>query len=142
LRRRDTFAWGEFIAIEPRVLPEPERDWKRINVDLVPPRRLVTLAMKFAVVDPTNWDGELIADSVSEGTRLHKRQMMRIRWRPAAYKARLPGHELPVLLIAQANRFAQAADCAIARRLTRPFRSFLAIVRIRPTGGHHVSPRH
>jgi hypothetical protein len=41
-----------------------------------------------------------------------------------------------VLLIAQANRFAQGADCAIARRLTGDFRSFLAIAHIRPTGGH------
>ena len=74
-------------------------------MDLAPPRSLVTVAMKLAVVDPTNRDGELIADSVSEGTRLHKRQVMRIRRRSAADKACLPGHELPVLLIAQANRF-------------------------------------
>src|SRR5262249_49396155 len=67
-----------------------------------------------------------------------KREMVRIRRRPAAYKARLPRYELPVLLIAQANRFAQGADCAIASRLTRHFRSFLAIARIRPTGWHHV----
>ena len=106
LRRRDAFAWGEFIDIEPRVLPEPERDWKRINVDLAPPCGLVTLAMKLAVVDPTNRDGELIAHSVSEGARLHKREVMRIRRRSAAYKARLPRYELPMLLIAQANRFA------------------------------------
>ena len=108
-------------------------------MDLAPPRSLVSVAMKLAVVDPTNRDGELIANSVSECTRLHKRQVMRIRRRPAAYKARLPGHELPVLLIAQASRFAQGADCAIARRLTGHFRSFLAIARIRPTGGYHVS---
>src|SRR5262249_42038482 len=95
--------------------------------------------MKLAVVDSTNRHCELVANSVSKCTRLHKREVMRIRRRPAADEARLPGHELPVLLIAQANRFAQAADCAIARRLTRPFRSFLAIVRMRPTGGHHVS---
>jgi hypothetical protein len=75
LTRRE-LAWpaeGEFIAIEPRLLPEPERDWKRINVDLAPPRGLVALAVKFAVVDPTNRDGELIADSVSKSTRLHER---------------------------------------------------------------------
>jgi hypothetical protein len=72
-------------AIDPRVLPEPERDWKRVNVVLAPPRGLVTLAMKLAVVDPTHRDGELIADSVSECTRLHKREVMRIRRRPAAY---------------------------------------------------------
>jgi hypothetical protein len=40
-------------------------------------------------------------------------KVMRIRGRPAAYKARLPGHELPVLLIAQANCFVQGANCAI-----------------------------
>jgi hypothetical protein len=113
------------------VLPEPERDWKRINVNLVPPRCLITLAMKLAVVGPTNRDGELIADSVSECTRLHKREVMRIRGRPAAYNARLPGHELPVLLIAQANRFAQGADRAIAGRLT----GHMVIARIWATGG-------
>ena len=111
-------------------------------MDLAPPRGLVTLAMKLAVVDPTNRDGELIADSLSECTRLHIREVMRVRRRPAAYKARLSGHELPVLLIAQANRLAQGADCAIARRLTGRFRSFLAIACIRPTGGHHVSDVH
>src|SRR6516225_445439 len=95
--------------------------------------------MKLAVVDPTNRDGELIADPVSECARLHKCEMMRIRRRPAAYKARLPGHELPVLLISHANRFAQGADCALARGLAGHFRSFLAIARIRPTGRHHVS---
>src|SRR6516165_7923009 len=84
--------------------------------------------MKLAVMDPANRDGELVANSVSKRTRLHKREMMRIRRRPAAYKARLPGHELPVLLIAQANRLAQGADC-----------SLLSIARIRPTGRHHVS---
>jgi len=121
------------------VLPEPERDWKRINVDLGPPRGLITLAMKLAVVDPTNWDGELVTDSVSKCTRLGKCEMMRIRWRPAAYKARLPRDELPMLLIAQANRFAQSADRIIAGWLTGHFRSFLAIARIGPTAGHHVS---
>src|SRR5262249_5920967 len=64
---------------------------------------------------------------------------MRIRRRPAAYQARLPGHELPVLLIAQANRLAQGADCAIAVRPTGYFRSFLAIARTVPAGGPHGS---
>src|SRR5262245_5041305 len=63
---------------------------------------------------------------------------MRIRRRPAAYKARLPGHELPVLLIAQANRSAQDADCALLRGVTRPSRNFSASGRINPTDGHHV----
>jgi hypothetical protein len=84
LRRRDVFAWGGFIAIEPRVLPEPERDWKRIYVEFLPPGGLITRAMKLAVMDPANRDGELVADSVSKRTRLGKREMMRVRRRPAA----------------------------------------------------------
>ena len=84
--------------------------------------------MKLAVMQAADWDDELVAHSASEGPRLGKREVMRIRRRPAAYKARLPGHELPVLLIAQANRLAQGADC-----------SLLSIARIRPTGRHHVS---
>jgi hypothetical protein len=63
----------QFIAIELRVLPEPDRDWKWIDGELTPPPKLVTLAMKLAVVDPTNRDGELVADSVSECARLYKR---------------------------------------------------------------------
>jgi hypothetical protein len=62
--------------------------------------------MKLAVVDPTNRDDELITHPVSECTRLHEREVMRVRRRPAAHKAGLPGHELSVLLIAKANRFA------------------------------------
>ena len=51
----------------------------------------------------------------------------------------MPGHEFPVLLIAQANRFTQRCpDCAIARRFPGTRRGFLASPHIRPTGGHHV----
>jgi hypothetical protein len=46
------------------VLPEPERDRKRIDVELVPPCGLLTRAMKLAVMDAANRDGELVADSV------------------------------------------------------------------------------
>jgi hypothetical protein len=87
------------------VLPEPESDWKRINMDLAPPRGLVPVAMKLAVVESTNRNGKLVAHSVSKCTSLCKRKVMRIRRGPAAYKACLPGHKLPVLLIAKANRF-------------------------------------
>jgi hypothetical protein len=70
LHRRDPFpSWDEF-AIRLRVLPEPERDWKRVDVELLPPRGRVAKTMKLAVMDPTNRDGELVADSVTERTRL------------------------------------------------------------------------
>src|ERR1700747_2890790 len=65
--------------------------------------------MKLAVMDPANRDGELVAHSVSKRTRLGKREVMRIRRHAATHKTRLPQYELPVVLIAQAHRFAQRA---------------------------------
>ena len=82
------------------MLPEPERHWKRINVELLPPCGLITRAMKLAVMDPANGNRELIAHSVSKRTRLGKREVMRIRRHAAADKTRLPQHELPMVLIA------------------------------------------
>src|SRR5271166_4601398 len=78
------------ITSRPRVLPEPERDWKRIDVELLPPCGLVTRAMQLAVMDPADRDDELVADPVSKGTRLCKRKVVRIRRHAAAHKARLP----------------------------------------------------
>jgi hypothetical protein len=60
------------------VLPELERDWKRINVEILPPCGLITRAMKLAVMNPADRDGELVADSMSEGARLCKREVVRI----------------------------------------------------------------
>ena len=60
------------------MLPEPQRDWKRIDVELLPPCGLITRAVKLAMMDPANWDGELVAHSVSKPTRLSKREVMRI----------------------------------------------------------------
>jgi hypothetical protein len=97
------------------MLPESERDWDRIDVELLPPSGLITRPMKLAVMDPANWDRELVADSVSKGARLRKREVVRIRGHSAANKARLPSHELPVLLIAQANCFFQSTSCRAAR---------------------------
>ena len=61
--------------------------------------------MQLAVMDPADRDDELVAHTASECTRLCKREVMRIRRHAAAHKAGLPQHELPVVLIAQANRF-------------------------------------
>src|SRR5262245_11342695 len=73
--------------------------------------------MKLAVMDPANRDGELVAHSVSKRTRLGKREVMRIRRHAATHKTRLPQYEFPVVLIAQADRFAQSADHPTARSL-------------------------
>src|SRR5271165_5325522 len=64
--------------------------------------------MQLAMVDPANRDNELVAHTAPECTRLCKREVMRIRRHAAAHKARLPQHEFPVVLIAQANRLTQS----------------------------------
>jgi hypothetical protein len=57
------------------VLPELERDWKRIDVEPLPPCGLITRAMKLAVMDAANRDGELVAHPASKPTRLGKREV-------------------------------------------------------------------
>jgi hypothetical protein len=66
--------------------------------------------MKLAVVDPADRDNELVAYAASEGSRLGKGEVMRIRWHATAHKAWLPQYEFSVVLVAQANRLAQGAD--------------------------------
>ena len=82
------------------------------------------------MVDPAKRDRELVAHSTSECTRLRKGEVMRIRRHAAAYQARLPQHELPVVLIAQANRFAQRTYCAFASPLFGASRSLLTVTGI------------
>jgi len=56
--------------------------------------------MKLAVMDPADWDRELVAHAASKRAGLCKREVMRIRRHAAAHKAWLPQHEFPVVLIA------------------------------------------
>src|SRR5262245_27609291 len=88
--------------------------------------------MQVAVMDPANRDGELVAHPVSKRTRLGKREVMRIRRYAAAHNTRLPQDELPVLLIAQADRFAQSTDRPAARSL------FGRSVRVRSASEYEV----
>ena len=97
-------------VVRPRVLPKPQRHWNRINVESLPPFGFVSGAMELAVVGPANWDDEFIAHSASQGPRLGKREVMWVGRHTAAHKARLPQHESSMVLIAQANRFAQCLD--------------------------------
>jgi hypothetical protein len=66
--------------------------------------------MELAVVGPANRDNEFVAHPPSECAGLCEGEVMRIRRQPAAHKTGLPQHELPVILIAQANRFTQGVD--------------------------------
>jgi hypothetical protein len=132
---------GREFAIGSRVLPEPQRDWKRIDVEFPPPCSLITRAMKFAVMNSANGDGEFVAHSASQGTRLCKGEVVRIRWHAAAHKAGLPQNELSVVLIAQANRLAQSTDRVTARLLVNPHRSFVVKTRVPPGDGYPASAR-
>ena len=126
--------WRDF-TIRPRVLPEHERDWKRVDIELPPPCGLVTRAMQVSMVDPANRDDELVAYTACECTRLCKGEMMRIRGHAAAHETRLSQHESPVILIAQANHFSQSTDCIAARLLLGGgHRCILAGTRVRRTG--------
>lgn len=57
-----TFHRWRGLAIEPRMPPKLESNRERVDLDLIPPPGLVGVAMKRAVMDPTNRDGELVAD--------------------------------------------------------------------------------
>jgi hypothetical protein len=64
--------------------------------------------MQLPVMEPADWDDELVAHSPSEGTWLGKREVVRVRRHATAHEAGLPSHESSVVLIAQATRFAQS----------------------------------
>jgi hypothetical protein len=98
------------------VLPQLERDRYRIDGELTPPCSLVTLAVKLTVMDAMQWYRELVAYPAPERGRLHEAKMMVIGRHPAAHEARLPGYEFPVLLVAQADGFAQCTYATISAR--------------------------
>ena len=57
-----------------RPLPQPERDWNGIDVDPRPPRRLVAIAMQFAIMCATDGDRVFVADFSSEHRGWPKRR--------------------------------------------------------------------
>jgi hypothetical protein len=66
--------------------------------------------MELAVMGPADRHDELIAHSAPQCARLREGEVMRVGRHTAAHEARLPQHESLVVLIAQANRFAQGVD--------------------------------
>src|SRR5206468_711508 len=90
-------------------------------------------AMQLAMVDSADRHDELVAHSASERAGLGKGQVMRIGGDTATHKARLPQHEFPVVLIAQANRLTQSMDDVPTGVLLGPPRSGTDI---RPADGH------
>ena len=100
--------------VRARSLPQPERDRNGIDVDPRPPRRLIAVAMQFAMMRATDGDRVFVADLSSERAGLGESKMMRVGRRAAAHDAGLAGHESGMLLVAQANGLAHdaAADGA------------------------------
>ena len=110
-RRPQSLVWS-------RSSPQPERDWNGIDVDPRPPRRLVAIAMQFAMMCATDGDRVFVADLSSERAGLGKTKMVRVGRRAAAHDAGLAGHESGMLLVAQAMVF------ACARGAIRPATNF------------------
>ena len=70
------------------------------------------MPVKLAMMKATDRNRVLIADFAAQGARLRKANMMRIGWFAAAHHARPLGHELEVVLIAQAKGLARRAGAA------------------------------
>jgi hypothetical protein len=92
------------------LLPESERDWKRINVEPPPPGGLVTCAMQFAVMDPADRNGELVTHTASECAGLGKGEVMRIRWHATAHETGLSEHVLQMIFVPQTDRLTHVPD--------------------------------
>ena len=73
----------------------PQRKRKRHWIDLEthPPRGLITMPVKLAMMKATNRNRVLVADFAAQRTRLRKAKMMRIGRFAAAHDARLLRNE-------------------------------------------------
>src|SRR5215469_14808183 len=99
--------------------PRPKGCCKGKGIDslLVPPGAFVAAAMELAVVQPANWNGELVADLPPHRSLLGKFEVMGIRRAPPAHETGLRGHEPQMVAIAFADRLANGKDpVAGARR--------------------------
>ena len=64
----------------------------RIDTGLIPPRGFIAAAMHLAMMAPTQWNGELIADLAPECQCLGKAQVVGVGGTATADQARLLGH--------------------------------------------------
>ena len=72
-------------------------------MSIPPPSRFIAAPMEFAMVTTAERNSEFIADLAAQCRRLGKAQMMRISRASAADKARLLGHRLHMLAVANAS---------------------------------------
>jgi hypothetical protein len=70
--------------VEPGVLPQPVRHRHRVDVRGLPPRRLIAVPVKGAMVGAAERHRELIADPAAQGPRLHESEVMGVARLPPA----------------------------------------------------------
>ena len=81
------------------------REW--LELLLGPPRGLIAAPVERAMMQPAERHGKLVAHPAAERGALREPEMMRVRRPATAYQAWLQGHELEVIAVAVAPRFAQ-----------------------------------
>lgn len=114
--------------------PELSSDSKCVNTPLRPPDPLIAVAVKFAVVDRAERNGELVRDLPTQCCRLRELQVMRVRPVPAADQTGLRGDEGEVARVADA---AGLGECE--GRLVDPLPS-LVVEPLRLLEGIDVGP--
>ena len=67
-----------------RLFPKPLGDFKRVDLEILPPGHLIASLMQLPMMTAAERDGEFIADFETEGSGLRESQVMRIGWLPAA----------------------------------------------------------
>src|SRR5262249_22973794 len=102
-----------------RLCPQARGNHQGIDSLFLPPGTLVAPPMEFAMVQPTDRDGEAIADPPAHRPLLGKLDVVGIRRGAAADKAGLSGHEPQMIAIPLAHGLANDGDFLRAR-LTLP----------------------
>ena len=83
------------------MLPKPMCGRQWIDVDARPPGGFVIAAMNLIMVDAAKRDGELIAHSAAESTRLSKAEMVGLAGMTSARKAGLRHYEFEMTFVAE-----------------------------------------
>ena len=89
-----------------RSAPKRCRDCERIDPITLPPCLLTAASMELTVVQPTNRDGESVADFPAQRPLLGKLDVVGIGRGAPADEARLSGHKPQMVAIALTHRFA------------------------------------
>ena len=114
--------------------PKLERDGDGVDLDARPPRRLVAVAMQFAMMRAADRDCVFVAHLAPEGARLSEANVMRLRRRSAADDAGLPRYELAMHLVTQPDRLRDKAPSAgngalgCSGNISAPFGAFTCSV--------------